>query len=84
MSKRLRTEQEALSELKDAYRRYQEKRSGLGDELVAAIDVTLDLITRLPKAGAFVRKCRALSALAGLRFESFPTTSSISKRLVGD
>ena len=52
MSKLLRTEQEALSELKDAYRRYQEKRSGLGDEFVAAIDVTLDLITRHPKAGA--------------------------------
>ena len=52
MSKPVRTEQEALSELTEAYRRYEEKRSGLGVELVAAIDVTLDQITRLPKAGA--------------------------------
>jgi toxin ParE1/3/4 len=52
VSKPVRTEQEALSELTDAYRRYQGKRSGLGDEFVAAIDVALDQITRLPKAGA--------------------------------
>jgi toxin ParE1/3/4 len=52
VSKPLRTESEALAELKDAYRWYQEKRPGLGDELLAAIDVTLDQIVRLPRAGA--------------------------------
>ena len=52
MSKLVRTEQEALSELKAAYRRYEEKRLRLGAELIAAIDVTLDQIIRLPKTGA--------------------------------
>jgi plasmid stabilization system protein ParE len=48
----LRTEDEAVSELDAAIRWYDERRPGLGADFLAAVDATLDHIVRLPHAGA--------------------------------
>jgi hypothetical protein len=50
VSLRFRFEPEAEEELLRAAEWYEERRSGLGTEFIAAIDATLDLIARWPDA----------------------------------
>jgi toxin ParE1/3/4 len=52
VTKPLRTEDEAIAELHEAILWYEERRIGLGVEFLAAVEITLDQIARLPQAGA--------------------------------
>jgi len=52
VSKPLLTEEEADQELEDAVRWYEERRLGLGAELLTAIDNAFARITRLPGTGS--------------------------------
>jgi toxin ParE1/3/4 len=61
VSKPLLTEEEADKELEDAVRWYEERRSGLGAELLAAIDASLLQITEIPGAGSPVPRVRVLA-----------------------
>jgi plasmid stabilization system protein ParE len=58
VSKPLLTEEEADQELEDAVRWYEERRSGLGAELLAAIDASLLQITGTPGSGSPVPRVR--------------------------
>jgi len=48
---RFRTEPEASAELDEAALWYEQQRSGLGYEFLAAIDAALEFIDRFPHAG---------------------------------
>ena len=52
MTPRVRFEEEADAEYRDAGRWYEERRMGLGVDFFNAVDATLDQIVRLPRAGA--------------------------------
>ena len=50
MTRRFRTEPEAAAELEDAAVWYESQRAGLGFELIAAVDATIERIGRWPQA----------------------------------
>jgi hypothetical protein len=52
VTKPLRTEDEAIAELHEAILWYEQRRTGLGAEFLAAVELVLDQIARLPQAGA--------------------------------
>jgi len=54
VNKPLRTEDEAIGELQDAIRWYEERKAGLGAAFLSAVEATLDQIARLPQAGTNV------------------------------
>lgn len=54
MSLPVRFGPEASSELSDAVLWYEDRRAGLGVAFLAAVDVTLESISRWPRAGARV------------------------------
>lgn len=54
MTDRVRLSSEAQAELAEAIRWYEEQRSGLGGELLAAVRHTLSLVARRPELGGSV------------------------------
>jgi hypothetical protein len=52
VTKPLRTEDEAIAELHEAILWYEQRRTGLGAEFLAAVEIVVDQIARLPQAGA--------------------------------
>lgn len=71
MSKPLRTEDEAIWELPDAIGWYEERKSGLGAQFLAA-DATLDRIVRLPQTGAPVPHTPADLPVRRIPVKRFP------------
>ncbi len=59
MSRTLLTEEEADQELEAAVLWYEERRAGLGAELLSAVDAALSQITGTPGAGSPVPLVRA-------------------------
>jgi plasmid stabilization system protein ParE len=72
VSKPIRTEEEADTELAEALDRYEEKRPGLGNDFLAAVDDVLQRISRFPKSGAAVPKAPAHLAARRVPVERFP------------
>ena len=56
MKKPVRLEDEADAEYRAAGRWYEERVVGLGIEFFDAVDATFEQVSRLPKAGALVRR----------------------------
>jgi toxin ParE1/3/4 len=54
MTRRFRTEPEAAAELEDAAVWYESQRAGLGLELIAAVDATIERIGHWPEAAPHV------------------------------
>lgn len=52
MNPRVRFEDEAEAEYRAAGQWYEDRRVGLGLEFIDAVDATIDLIVRMPHAGA--------------------------------
>ena len=84
MTKPPRTEDEADRELEEAVRWYEARRSGLGAELLAAVDITLEQIVHFPATGSPVPKVPAELPVRRRAVEKFPyyvvyleTTSAI-------
>ena len=73
MSKPLRTEAEAEDELSEAIRHYEERRAGLGEELLTAVDKALARIVKLPGSGAPVPHVRPNCVSAGFQSKAFRT-----------
>ena len=72
MTKPLRTEEEADRELEEAVRWYEAKRSGLGAELLASVDVTLEQVVRFPGTGTPVPRVPAGLPVRRRPVEKFP------------
>ena len=72
MSKALRTEEEAEDELSEALRHYEERRAGLGEELLAAVDKALARIVKLPGSGAPVPHIPPELRVRRVPVEGFP------------
>lgn len=73
LSKPLRTEEEADSELEEAIRHYEGQRPGLGAEFLAAVDEVLERIQMLPKIGAPIPRIPVdLAALRRVSVQRFP------------
>ncbi len=56
MSRTARFAPEAVAELEDAARWYEQRRAGLGLALLAAVDATVESIVRWPQAGSRVEE----------------------------
>ena len=54
MTRRFRTEPEAAAELENAAVWYESQRAGLGLELIAAVDATIERLGRWPQAAPHV------------------------------
>ncbi|MFL6199120.1 MAG: type II toxin-antitoxin system RelE/ParE family toxin [Thermoanaerobaculia bacterium] len=72
MSKPLRTEEEAEDELSEAIRRYEERRAGLGEELLVAVDTALARIAMLPGSGAPVPQVPPELRIRRMPVQGFP------------
>jgi hypothetical protein len=55
MIRRFRAEPEAAAELEDAAVWYERQRAGLGLEFIAAVDATIERISRWPQGAPHVR-----------------------------
>ena len=56
MSKPLRAQDEASSELDQAASWYEQRRTGLGLRFLSSLDATLDQVVRFPQAGSPVSR----------------------------
>lgn len=74
MSKRLRVELEALEELRAAARWYEERRAGLGLDLLASAKEGVGRIRQLPSCGSPVRDVAAELGTRQLLLGRFPYT----------
>lgn len=72
MTRPLRAEEEAIRELEEAVRWYEDQRPGLGDELLAEIESTLQRIERWPGAGAPVPRVPAELSVRRAPVKRFP------------
>ena len=72
MSKPLRTEEEAEDELSEAIRHYEERRAGLGEDFLAAVDKALARIVRLPGSGAPLPQVPLELGVRRIPVEGFP------------
>lgn len=72
MTQRLRVEDAARDELRGAVAWYEEKRPGLGAELVAEVEGTLELIERHPGLGGSVPRVASERGTRRLPLRRFP------------
>ena len=71
MSNQVRFGPEAIAELSDALRWYEQRRAGLGLALLSAVDAAVKSVTRWPRSGALVVGLEALD-VRRVPVSSFP------------
>jgi plasmid stabilization system protein ParE len=67
-----RLDQEARDELRAAVAWYEERRAGLGDEFLTAVDSAIERIRRGPKAGRQVPRVAPDLGVRSARVQRFP------------
>lgn len=72
MKKPFRIEPDAAEELNEAAQWYERSRSGLGRELLAAVDDSLDFIDQWPGAGPLIPKLPRDLPVRRVPVRSFP------------
>jgi toxin ParE1/3/4 len=68
MSFKLDIQDEAIVELQDAYKWYEDQRIGLGDELVGEIELCLSSISEYPERYGYIRQSKVYRRMRVSRF----------------
>ncbi|CAN5670487.1 hypothetical protein BH10ACT2_BH10ACT2_27120 [soil metagenome] len=71
MSNQVRFGPEAIAELSDAVRWYEQRRAGLGLALLAAVDAAIEPVSRWPRSGALMAGLEAVE-VRRVPIASFP------------